>query len=129
MYDLTHGKVSIKDWGQHLLQYYDGHFLGDSLSELFLYNTVQRQSTNSEGNFFLASDQFIGRIPPTVQELQRQLQLKDPRYINMLRYYAQNIKGSNNYWHSHTDNLEQWINHHISRGHGPPTFFITLSSA
>ncbi len=47
----------------------------------------------------------------------------------MLRYFAQTIKGSNNYWFSHTDNLEQWINHHVIRGHGPPTFFITSSCA
>jgi hypothetical protein len=94
-----------------------------------LYNTVQRHSSNNEGNFFLASDQFIRRNPPTVQELQRQLQQKNTRYINMLRYFARNIKGSNNYWHSRTDDLEQWINHHVSRGHGPPTFFITLSCA
>ena len=129
MYDLTRGKVSIKEWGNHLLQYYDGCFLDDSLFGLFLYNTVQRHSSNSEGNFFLASDQFIGKNPPTVQELQRQIQLKNCRYINMLRYFARNIKGSDNYWHSQTDDLEQWINHHVSRGHGPPTFFITLSCA
>jgi hypothetical protein len=48
----------------------------------------------------------------------------------MLRYFARNIKGSDNYWRSQTDDLEQWINnHHVSRGHGPPTFFITLSCA
>jgi hypothetical protein len=47
----------------------------------------------------------------------------------MLRYFAQNIKGSDNYWRSQTDDLEQWINHHVSRGHDPPTFFITLSCA
>jgi hypothetical protein len=73
MYDLTCGKVSIKEWGNHLLQYYDGCFLDDSLFGLFLYNTVQRHSSNSEGNFFLASDRFIGKNPPTVQELQRQI--------------------------------------------------------
>jgi hypothetical protein len=94
-----------------------------------LYNTIQRHSSNSESNFFLASDRLIGRNPPTVQEVQRQLQLKDTCYINMLRYFAQNIKGSNSYWHSRSDNLEQWINHHVSRGHGPPTFFITFSCA
>ncbi len=44
----------------------------------------------------------------------------------MLILFAQTIKRSNNYWRSRTDNLEQWINHHLSRGHGPPTFFITL---
>jgi hypothetical protein len=129
MYDLTRGKVSIKDWGQHLLQYYDGRFLEDSLFGLFLYNTIQRHTSNSEGNFFLASDQFIGRNPPTVQELQRQLQPKNTHYINMLRYFARNIKGSNNYWRSHTNDLEQLISHHVSRGHGPLIFFIILSCA
>jgi len=73
MYDITRGKVSIKESGKHLLRYYDGHFLEDSLFELFLYNTVQRHSSNSDGNFFLASDRFIGRHPPTIQELQRQV--------------------------------------------------------
>jgi hypothetical protein len=121
MYDLTHGKVTIKDWGQHLLRYYDGRFFEDSLFRLFLYNTVQRHSSNSKGNFLLASDRFLRRNPPTIQ--------KDTPYINMLRYFAQNIQGSNNYWQSHTNDLEQWINHLVSRGHGPPTFFITLSCA
>jgi hypothetical protein len=129
MYDLTRGKVSIKDWGNHLLHYYNGCFLDDFLFGLFLYNTVQRHSSNSEGNFFLASDRFIGKNPPTVQELQRQIQLKKCRYINMLRYFTRNIKGSDNYWRSQTNDLEQWINHHVSRRHGPPTFFITLSCA
>ena len=40
MYDLTYGKVSIKEWGYHLLRYYDGRFLQDSLFGLFSYNTV-----------------------------------------------------------------------------------------
>jgi hypothetical protein len=74
-------------------------------------------------------DRFIGRNSPTVQELQRQLELKNTRYINMLRCFARNIKGSDNYWHARTDGLEQWINHHVGKGHGPPTFFITLSCA
>ena len=129
MYDLTRGKVSIKEWGYHLLRYYDGRFLEDSLFGLFLYNTVQRHSSNSKGNFFLASDRFIGRNPPTIQDLQRQVLQKNCHYISMLRYFAQNIKRSDNYWRSHTDDLEQWINHHVGRGHGPPTFFITLLCA
>ncbi len=106
MYDLTCGKVSIKEWGNHLLRYYDGCFLDDSLFGLFLYNMVQRHASNSEGNFFLASDQFIGKKPPTVQELQRRILQKNCCYINMLRYFSQNIKGSDNYWHSRTDDLE-----------------------
>ena len=76
IYDLEQGQIPIKDWGQHLLQYYDGRFLEDSLFELFLYNTIQRHTNNSEGDFFFKSDCFIGRNPPTVQELIKQLQQK-----------------------------------------------------
>ena len=47
----------------------------------------------------------------------------------MLRYFARNIKGSDNFWRSKTEDLKHWINHHIARGNGPPTFFITLSCA
>jgi hypothetical protein len=47
----------------------------------------------------------------------------------MLRYFARNIKGSDDSWRACTDDLEQWINHHVGRGHGPPTFFVTLSCA
>ncbi len=129
MYDIEHVKVSIQDCEKLLLWYYDGRFLKDSLCGLFLYNTIQRHASNREGNFFLDLDRFIGRNPPTVQELQRQLELKNTWYINMLRYSARNIKGSDNYWHARTNDLEQWNNHHVGKGHGPPTFFITLSCA
>jgi hypothetical protein len=124
MYDIEIDKVSIQEWGKHLLCYYDGQFLEDSLFGLFLYNTIQRHASNREESFFLASDRLIGRNPPTVQELQRQLELKNTQYINMLRYFARNIKGSDNYWRARTDDLEQWINHHVSKGHGLPTFFM-----
>jgi hypothetical protein len=100
MYDIKHGKVRIQDWWKHLLRYYDGRFLEDSLFGLFLYYTIRRHASNREGNFFLNLDRFIGRNPPTVQELQRQLGLKNTRYINMLTYFARNIKGSDNYWHA-----------------------------
>ena len=69
IYNLEQGEIPIKDWGQHLLRYYDGQFLEDPLFGLFLYNTIQRHTNNSEGNFFFKSDRFIGKNPPTVQEL------------------------------------------------------------
>jgi hypothetical protein len=47
----------------------------------------------------------------------------------MLRYFSRIIKGSNNYWCSCPDDLEQWINHHVGRRHAPPTVFISLSFA
>jgi hypothetical protein len=111
------------------LQYYDGGFLEDSLFGLFLYNIIQRHTNNSKGNFFFKSDCFIGRNPPTVQELKKQLQHKNTCYIQMLRSFSRNIKGSDNYWRSRTKDLQHWIMHHVARGHAPPTFFITLSCA
>ncbi len=50
---------------------------------VFFYNTIQRHSNNSEGNFFFKSDRFIGKNPPTVQELKKQLENKKyALYIN-----------------------------------------------
>jgi hypothetical protein len=89
--NLEQGEIPIKELGQHLLQYYDGRFLEDSLFGLFLYNTIQRHTNNSEGNFFFKSDCFIGRNPPTVQELKKQLQQKNIRYVQMLRHFSRKI--------------------------------------
>jgi hypothetical protein len=38
MYDIEHGKVSLQDWGKHLLHYYDGRFLEDSLFGLCVFH-------------------------------------------------------------------------------------------
>ncbi len=76
IYNLKQGEIPIKEWGQHLLRYYDRRFLEDSLFGLFLSNTIQRHTNNSEGNFFFKSDHFIGKNPPTVQELKNSLKTK-----------------------------------------------------
>jgi hypothetical protein len=47
----------------------------------------------------------------------------------MLRSFFRNIKGSDNFWRSRTEDLQHWITHHVARGDGPSTFFITLSCA
>lgn len=129
MYDMKRGEWSVQHWGRHLLRYYDGRFLNDQFFTLFVYNTIQRHLNNTSGNFFFKSDRFIGKDPPTIEKLKRKLRQGDIRYIQMLRYYARNIKGSDNYWRARTEDLEAWIQHHISRGRGPPTFFITFSCA
>jgi hypothetical protein len=129
IYNLEQEEIPIKEWGQHLLQYYDGRFLEDSLFGLFLYNTIQRHTNNSEGIFFFKTDRFIGKNPPTVQELKKQLENKNTRYIQMLKSFSRNIKGSDNFWRSRTEDLQHWITHHVAWGHGPPTFFIICTTA
>jgi hypothetical protein len=61
--------------------------------------------------------------------LKEQLENKNTPYIQMLRSFSRNIKGSDNFWRSRTEDFQHWITHHVARGHGPPTFFITLSCA
>ncbi len=56
IYDIEQGEVPIKEWGQHLLRYYDGPFLDDSLFGLSLYNVIQQHTNNKAGNFFFNSD-------------------------------------------------------------------------
>jgi hypothetical protein len=40
IYNLERGEIPKKEWGRHLLQYYDGQFLEDPLFGLFLYLLV-----------------------------------------------------------------------------------------
>jgi hypothetical protein len=54
MYDIERGKVSIQDWGKHLLRYYDDRFLEDSLFGLFLYNIPFRDSPVVERETFFS---------------------------------------------------------------------------
>jgi len=90
---MERGEVPIKEWGQHLLRYFDGRFLDDSLFGLSLYNTIQRHTNNKEGIFFFNSDRFMGKTPPTVQELKQQLRNKDTKYIGMLRHFSKTLRG------------------------------------
>ena len=129
VYDMKRGGCDVKEWGRHLLRYYDGRFLNDQFFSLFVFNTIQRHVNNSEGNFFFNSDSFIGRDPPSIEELKEQLAKGDETYIQMLRYFSRSIKGSDNYWRARTEDLESWVTHHIARGRGPLTFFITFSCA
>jgi hypothetical protein len=90
---------------------------------------LQRHTNNTQGNFFFKDKNFLGRNPPTVEQLQEQIKEGDMSYINKLRYLAKGIRGCDSFWRGKTEELEAWIDFHISRGHGPPTHFITLSCA
>jgi hypothetical protein len=92
IYNLEREEIPIRESGRHLLRYYDERFLEDSLFGLFLYNTIQRHTNNSEGNFFFKSDHFIGKNPPSVQELKEQLENKNTQYIQMLGSLSRNIR-------------------------------------
>lgn len=133
VYDIRRGKVKdIHSWATHLIRYQDGRFINDQMFCLYVFNMLQRHTNNTQGNFFYKDKNFLGasvRMPPTVEELQQQLKQGNMSYINKLRYLARGIRGSDSFWRGKQDELESWIDFHISRGHGPPTHFITLSCA
>eukprot|EP00984_Skeletonema_dohrnii_P009260 scaffold3532_cov117-Skeletonema_dohrnii-CCMP3373.AAC.1 len=99
---------------------------------LYVFNFLQRHTNNSQGDFFYKDKNFLGAYggnPPTVEDLQQQLREGNMSYINKLRYLAKGIRGSDSFWRGKTEELEAWIDFHISRGNGPPTHFVTLSCA
>ena len=115
-----------KEWGKHLLHYYDGRFINDQMFSLFVFNSIDRHENISAGSYFFTSGKCLGQNPPTIKELQDRLAAGDGRNIQVLRYYSRNIKGSDNYWRANTQELESWIQHYVSRGRGPPPFFYNF---
>ncbi len=53
----------------------------------------------------------------------------DIAFIKKLQYFSNTIQGSSSYWIEKKGEVHTWIRHHVEAGHGPPTFFITLSCA
>ena len=97
-----------------MLRYYDGHFINDQMFSLFVFNSIERHENNSAGSYFFTSGKCLGQNPPTIEELQDRLAAGDDRYIQVLRYYSRNIKGSDNYRRAKTQELESSIQHHVS---------------
>ena len=129
IWDRERGSIPINQWGRHLLRYSDGRFASDQLFTLYMYNTIIRHKNNEEGHYFYNSGHFLKGDPPTLESLKNQIQQGESNFVSILQYYSANIRGSDSYWRGKAVELQAWINHHLSLGHGPPTFFITLSCA
>ena len=94
-----------------------------------MHNTIQRHENNTKGAFFVNDKNFFGENPPTVDDIKAQIRQGDFTFISKLRYYSEGIRGSDGFWRKKTKELQAWIDFHISRNHGPPTHFITLTCA
>ena len=129
LYDDKRGTLPIGDWARHLLRYKDGRFLHDKNFTFYVFNMIQRHINNTKGQWFIKSECFFGKEPPSIEDLQSDLKKGNTTFISKLQYYSEGIRGSDGFWRLKTRELEGWINHHLSVGNGPPTFFITLSCA
>ena len=127
--DLNGPVKDLRSWARHLIQYCDGRFSSDQLFTLYVFNVIQRHDNNTDGNFFFKDDKWLGSNPPTLEELKDQIRGGNFSYVSKLRYFSQKIKGSDGFWRNKTHELQAWIDFHVSRQHGPPTHFITLTCA
>jgi len=127
--DLNGPVKDLRSWARHLTQYCDGRFSSDQLFTLYVFNVIQRHDNNTDGNFFFKDDKWLGSNPPTLEELKDQIRAGNFSYVSKLRYFSQKIKGSDGFWRNKTHELQAWIDFHVSRQHGPPTHFITLTCA
>ena len=128
--DLDDGPIrNLKSWAKHLLRFEDGRFQKCQLFGLYVYNMIQRQENNKKGAYFHSDKGWYGKNPPSLEELKNQIRNGIFTFVSKLRYYAQTIRGSDGYWRNKTNELRSWIDFHVSRGHGPPTHFITLTCA
>jgi len=62
-----------------------------------------------------------------LQQLKESIAKGDKSFVNRLTYFNKRVKGSSAYWFQQRAQVYSWINYHVEAGHGPPTFFITLS--
>ena len=122
--------VDIRVWCKHLLKYYDGRFQRDQLFSLYAFNMIQRHDNNRGGNFFVNSPNFVGKEPPSVEDLKRDVANGNTKYISVLQYFsASKIRGSDAFWRGKSEELKTWIDYHVAEKHGPPTMFVTFSCA
>ena len=119
----------MADWARHLLLYEDGRFLKDQLFCLYVHDVIQRHDNNGKGNFFYNNKNWFGTNTPTLDDLKLQIRNGDFTFVSKLRYFGSQIRGTDGFWRSKTEELETWIDYHVTQGHGPPTHFITLTCA
>ena len=74
VYDMKRGGWDVKEWGRHLLRYYDGRFLNDQFFSLFVFNTIQRHENNSEGNFFSTASRLLVKTHRPLRSLRNNSQ-------------------------------------------------------
>jgi hypothetical protein len=117
--------IYVSDWAQNLLYYEDGRFAKDKLWSFFVLNYIYRHRNQASSHFFLSD--FMGKIPPTLSELQQKIQNNDNNFIDKLCYFSKTVPNSAGFWRSKRAELYSWINYNIEKGRGAPTMFMTFS--
>ena len=114
-------------WAKRLIQYEDARFAVDKFFCFYALNYTTRRRNHDRGNFFL--NKFASGCNEDIDSLREAIANGKSNFINEISYFCKEIPGSDGYWRFKRDELHTWINHHVERGNGMPSFFITLSCA
>ena len=120
-------KITIDIWMNHMLLYKDGRFAKDPMWSFFALNYSSRRKNQQSGGYFVNG--FFKDGPQTLEDLQQNISSGDTNWIDRISYFSKTVKGSPGYWRAKRKEVFSWINYHLEKGHGPPSFFITLSCA
>lgn len=120
-------KPLLKDWLKIMSQYKDGRFDNDRLWSFFALNYSTRHNNNGSGSFFVKT--FFKNGPQTLEALQEQVSEGQLEWLDRISYYSARVIGSSAFWRSKRREVFAWINYHMEKKNGLPTFFITLSCA
>jgi hypothetical protein len=66
---------------------------------------------------------------PCIDKLKENLKNNDTKFMEKLHYFAKCSPGSDSYWRNKRAELISWIGHHVKRGNGELSLFVTLSCA
>lgn len=117
-----------KKYAKKLLSFEDGRFAASKTWSFYALDYHQRDQNDKNGNFFVREGTF-GEDYETVEGLEEKINNGNISWIDSVRNYSRRIPGCDNFWRGKKFELETWVRYHISKGHGPPTLFITLSCA
>lgn len=125
--DLVDKKVTLQEWAKNLLYYEDGRFAKDKIWPFYALNFLTRKQNLKTGGFFV--DGFFKNGPQSLEELQERVDKGDTSWVDSISYFSKQVHGSSAFWRARRHEVFSWVNHHLERGNGAPSFFITLSCA
>ena len=120
-------KLRPAEWAKQMLYYNDGCFARDPMWCFYALNFVQRHKNQDSGGWFLKN--YLTKPPSNLEELHERINKGDKSFIDQLAYFSAKVRGTDAFWRYKKAELYSWIHHHIEKGSGAPTLFMTLSCA
>ena len=120
-------KATLADWLKQTMLYEDCRFAKDRMWSFCALNFFARHTNQGSGAFFINS--FYKQGPKCLEDLKQQIANNDYSWLSSITYFSHRVTGSSAYWRARRNEVFAWINYHLEKKNGPPSFFITFSCA